>query len=69
MKKPWFFCISDPEFISWKCSMIASACLACGREASSLQPIWPNFLKEITKYDISDFSHIMDYLKRYLITF
>ncbi|XP_076046897.1 cyclin-J-like [Oratosquilla oratoria] len=56
--------LQDRVFLQWQCSQVAAACVACGRLYSHLLPTWPEHLQNISGYELSTLSQLMDLLLR-----
>ncbi|XP_066974468.1 cyclin-J isoform X3 [Macrobrachium rosenbergii] len=56
--------LQDQAFLQWRSSLVAAACLACGRFYCHLLPTWPLSLEMTTGYHLQKLSHIMDLLIR-----
>ncbi|XP_063860233.1 cyclin-J-like isoform X2 [Scylla paramamosain] len=54
----------DRAFMQWPTSLVAAACVACGRLSSNFEPIWSATLETTTGYTIQSLSQIMDLFLR-----
>ncbi|MPC72834.1 Cyclin-J-like protein [Portunus trituberculatus] len=60
--------LHDRAFLQWQASLVAAACVACGRLCSNFEPVWSATLETTTGYPIQSLSQIMDLFLRYLFT-
>uniref|UniRef100_A0A0P4WN69 Cyclin N-terminal domain-containing protein n=1 Tax=Scylla olivacea TaxID=85551 RepID=A0A0P4WN69_SCYOL len=56
--------LHDRAFMQWPTSLVAAACVACGRLSSNFEPIWSATLETTTGYTIQSLSQIMDLFLR-----
>ncbi|XP_063860243.1 cyclin-J-like protein isoform X3 [Scylla paramamosain] len=56
--------LADRAFMQWPTSLVAAACVACGRLSSNFEPIWSATLETTTGYTIQSLSQIMDLFLR-----